>query len=158
MPLELAQATDTGNQRQKGVLLRKLKQHFDGDLRGKKIAVWGIAFKPRTDDIRESSALTLIDGLLAEGAKVFAHDPEAGENAKARFGEAITIVDQQYDTLKDADALVLVTEWREYQNPDFERIKADMRTPFLLDGRNIWASYGLRKQGFAYSGIGVQGS
>lgn len=158
MPLELAQATDTANQRQKGVLLRKLKAHFDGDLRGKKIAIWGIAFKPRTDDIRESSALTLIDGLLAEGAKVFAHDPEARENAKARFGEAITIVEQQYDTLKDADALVLVTEWREYQNPDFERIKSEMRTPFLLDGRNIWSSYGLRKQGFAYSGIGVQGS
>jgi UDPglucose 6-dehydrogenase len=158
MPLELAQATDTANQRQKGVLLRKLKQHFDGDLRGKKIAIWGIAFKPRTDDIRESSALTLIDGLLAEGAKVFAHDPEARENAKARFGDAINIVEQQYEALKDADALVLVTEWREYQNPDFERIKTEMRTPFLLDGRNIWSSYGLRRQGFAYSGIGVQGS
>ncbi|HET6332931.1 MAG TPA: UDP-glucose/GDP-mannose dehydrogenase family protein [Polyangiales bacterium] len=158
MPLELAQATDTVNQRQKGVLLRKLKQHFDGDLRGKKIAIWGIAFKPRTDDIRESSALTLIDGLLAEGAKVSAHDPEARENAKARFGDTITIVEQQYEALKDADALVLVTEWREYQNPDFERIKTEMRTAFLLDGRNIWSSYGLRKQGFAYSGIGVQGS
>jgi UDPglucose 6-dehydrogenase len=158
MPLELAQATDTVNQRQKGVLLRKLKQHFDGDLRGKKVVVWGIAFKPRTDDIREAASLTLIDGLLAEGAKVFAHDPEARENAKTRFGESISIVEHQYDALKDADALVLVTEWREYQNPDFERIKAEMRTPFLLDGRNIWSSYGLRKQGFAYSGIGVQGS
>jgi UDPglucose 6-dehydrogenase len=158
MPLELAQATDTVNQRQKGVLLRKLKQHFDGDLRGKKVAIWGIAFKPRTDDIREAASLTLIDGLLAEGAKVSAHDPEALANARARFGDSIAIVEQQYDALKDADALVLVTEWREYQNPDFERIKAEMRTPFLLDGRNIWSSYGLRKQGFAYSGIGVQGS
>jgi UDPglucose 6-dehydrogenase len=158
MPLELAQATDTVNQRQKGVLLRKLKQHFDGDLRGKKVAVWGIAFKPRTDDIREAASLTLIDGLLAEGAKVSAHDPEALANARVRFGDSIAIVEQQYDACKDADALVLVTEWREYQNPDFERIKAEMRTPFLLDGRNIWSSYGLRKQGFAYSGIGVQGS
>jgi UDPglucose 6-dehydrogenase len=158
VPLELALATDQVNQRQKGVLLRKLKQQFDGDLRGKKIAVWGIAFKPRTDDIREAASLTLVDGLLAEGAKVLAHDPEAREHARARFGDTITIVDQQYDALNDADALVLVTEWREYQNPDFERIKQVMRTPFLLDGRNIWSSYGLRKQGFTYVGIGVQGS
>ena len=158
LPLELAAATDSVNQRQKGVLLRKLKQHFDGDLRGKTIAVWGIAFKPRTDDIREAPALTLIDSLLAEGAKVLAHDPEARKVAAARFGNAITIVDHQYDALKDADALVLVTEWREYQSPDFERIKQTMRHPFLLDGRNIWASYGLRKQGFDYVGIGVRGS
>jgi UDPglucose 6-dehydrogenase len=157
MPLELALATDQVNQRQKGVLLRKLKQQFDGDLRGKKVAVWGIAFKPRTDDIREAASLTLIDGLLAEGAKVFAHDPEARAVARSRFGETITIVEQQYDALEGADALVLVTEWREYQNPDFERIKSLMRVPFLLDGRNIWSSYGLRKQGFTYSGIGVQG-
>jgi UDPglucose 6-dehydrogenase len=158
MPLELAVATDQVNQRQKGVLLRKLKQHFDGDLRGKKIAVWGIAFKPRTDDIREAASLTLVDGLLAEGAKIFAHDPEAREAARARFGDSVSIVDQQYDAIKDADALVLVTEWREYQNPDFERMKQDMKNPFLLDGRNIWSSYGLRKQGFTYVGIGVQGS
>jgi len=158
MPLELALATDQVNQRQKGVLLRKIKQQFDGDLRGKKIAIWGIAFKPRTDDIREAASLTLIDGLLAEGAKVFAHDPEARTLARQRFGDTITIVDQQYDACNDADALVLVTEWREYQNPDFERIKAALRTPFLLDGRNIWSSYGLRKQGFVYSGIGVRGS
>jgi UDPglucose 6-dehydrogenase len=158
MPLELALATDTVNQRQKGVLLRKLKQHFDGDLRGKKIAIWGIAFKPRTDDIREAASLTLIDGLLAEGAKVLAHDPEARAAARSRFGDTVGIVDQQYDAVHDADALVLVTEWREYQNPDFERIKAAMRTPFLLDGRNIWSSYGLRKLGFTYVGIGVQGS
>jgi UDPglucose 6-dehydrogenase len=158
IPLELAASTDSVNQRQKGVLLRKLKQHFDGDLRGKTIAVWGIAFKPRTDDIREAPALVLIDGLLAEGAKVLAHDPEARKVAKARFGDSISIVDHQYDALKDADALVLVTEWREYQSPDFDRIKQSMRRPFLLDGRNIWSSYGLRKQGFEYVGIGVRGS
>jgi UDPglucose 6-dehydrogenase len=158
VPLELATATDNVNQRQKGVLLRKLKQQFDGDLRNKKVAVWGIAFKPRTDDIREAAALTLIDGLLAEGAKVFAHDPEARTVARERFGDTITIVDQQYDAVKDADALVLVTEWREYQNPDFDRIKSLLRNPFLLDGRNIWSSYGLRRQGFTYVGIGVQGT
>jgi UDPglucose 6-dehydrogenase len=157
VPLELAVATDQVNQRQKGVLLRKLRQHFDADLRGKKIAIWGLAFKPRTDDVRESPALTLIDSLLAEGAQVSAHDPEAREHAIERFGNRITVVEQQYDAPQGADALVLVTEWRQYQNPDFNRIKAMMRTPVLLDGRNIWSTYGLRKQGFAYMGIGVQG-
>jgi UDPglucose 6-dehydrogenase len=157
VPLELGVATDHANQRQKGVLLRKLKQVFDGDLRGKKIAVWGIAFKPRTDDIRESPALTLIEGLLAEGAKVSAHDPEARLNARERFGDRIEIVDGSYDAVQDSDALVLVTEWREYQNPDFERIRKLLKTPVLIDGRNIWSRYGLRKQGFTYVGIGVRG-
>jgi len=155
--LDLAVATDHVNQRQKGILLRKLKQQFDGDLRGKRIAVWGIAFKPRTDDIRESAALSLIENLLAEGAHVSAHDPEAGEAARQRFGTTITIVDQQYDALDQADALVLVTEWRQYQNPDFDRIKSLLRSPILLDGRNIWSTYGLREQGFSYTGIGVRG-
>jgi len=155
VPLELAVATDIVNQRQKGVLLRKLKHHFDGDLRGKRVAVWGIAFKPRTDDIREAPALTLIDGLLAEHASVAAHDPEAGDQARQHFGDRIELVDHPYDATAGADALVLVTEWREYQNPDFERIKAGMRSPLVLDGRNIWESYDLGRQGFTYQGIGV---
>jgi UDPglucose 6-dehydrogenase len=157
VPLELGVSTDHVNQRQKGVLLRKLRQQFDGDLRGKKIAVWGIAFKPRTDDLRESPALTLIDSLLSEGATVAAHDPEAMANAKAIFGDKIAFVEHPYDAVNGADALVLVTEWRQYQNPDFARIKGAMRTPVLLDGRNIWSTYGLRAQGFAYQGIGVKG-
>jgi len=138
-------------------LLRKLKQHFDADLRGKKIAIWWVAFKPRTDDVRESPALTLIESLLAEGAQVAAHDPEALQHVRERFGDRISVVEQQYDAVQGADALVLATEWRQYQNPDFKRIKAMMRTPVLLDGRNIWSTYGLRQQGFAYMGIGVQG-
>jgi UDPglucose 6-dehydrogenase len=157
VPLELPLSTDNVNQRQKGVLLRKLKQQFDGDLRGKKIALWGIAFKPRTDDIRESPALTLIESLLAEGAKISAHDPEARDQARQRFGDRIELVEQQYDAVKGADALVLITEWRQYQSPDFNRIKSLLKSPVLIDGRNIWSTYGLRKQGFAYSGIGVQG-
>jgi UDPglucose 6-dehydrogenase len=156
VPLELGVATDHVNQRQKGVLLRKLKQQFEGDLRGKKIAIWGIAFKPRTDDVRESPALTLIESLLAEGATVAAHDPEAAGHAKQLFGDKITLVEQPYDAVQGADALVLVTEWRQYQNPDFARIKKAMRTLVVLDGRNIWSTYGLRKQGFAYAGIGVK--
>jgi len=156
VPLELGVATEHVNQRQKGIVLRKLKQAFDGDLRGKKVAVWGIAFKPRTDDIRESPALTLFEGLLAEGAKVSAHDPEATANAKAIFGDRIEFVEHPYDALKGADALALLTEWREYQNPDFERIKAALKTPVLVDGRNIWSRYGLAAQGFKYAGIGVK--
>jgi UDPglucose 6-dehydrogenase len=155
VPLELGVATDHVNQRQKGILLRKLKQCFDGDLRGKKIALWGIAFKPRTDDIRESPALTLIEGLLAEGASVVAHDPEAAEPARQKFGDRIKLVEQPYEATEGADALVLVTEWRQYQNPDFDRIKALLRTPVVLDGRNIWTAYNLREQGFSYLGIGV---
>lgn len=157
--LELATATDRVNLRQKGVLARKLKQnHFDGDLRRKKIAIWGVAFKPRTDDIRESPALQLIETLLAEGAEVHAHDPEALEQAKAHFGDKVTWHDDQYVCAEQAEALVLVTEWRQYQNPDFERLKTIMARPLLVDGRNIWSTYHLREQGFTYDGIGVHGS
>jgi UDPglucose 6-dehydrogenase len=144
------------NDRQKGVLARKLKPYMDGDLREKRIAVWGLAFKPRTDDIRESPALTLIDVLLTEGASVVAHDPEAMPNAKKLFGERVELVDDAYEAARGADALVLVTEWRQYQNPDFERLKSTMKRPLLVDGRNIWSTYGLRRQGFLYEGIGVR--
>jgi UDPglucose 6-dehydrogenase len=159
MELELAAATDRVNQRHKGTLARKLKQvHFGGDLRGKRIAIWGLAFKPRTDDVRESPALQLIDALRSEGAEVVAHDPEAMASARAHYGDGIQLVDDAYDAARDADALVLVTEWRQYQNPDFNRLKALLRRPLLLDGRNIWSSYGLRAMGFTYDGIGVRGS
>jgi len=157
--LELPTATDRVNRRQQGVLARKLKQdHFDGDLRGKRVAIWGIAFKPGTDDIREGPALPLIEALLSEGATVRAHDPAAMDQARARFGDRIELFDDAYEAAEGVDALVLVTEWREYQNPDFARLKQVMRQPLLLDGRNIWSGYGLRDQGLVYDGIGVQGS
>lgn len=158
MELELAAATDRVNLRQKGVLARKLRAHFDGDLRGKRIAIWGMAFKPRTDDIRESAALQLVDVLISEGARVTAHDPEAMDTARAQYGDRIELVDDAYEAARDADALVLVTEWRQYQNPDFKRLHELLRRPLLLDGRNIWSSYGLRTMGFTYEGIGVRGS
>jgi UDPglucose 6-dehydrogenase len=155
LELELAATTDRVNDRQKGVLFRKLKSHFT-DLRGKRIAIWGVSFKPKTDDIREAPALTLIDALLADGAEVVAHDPEAEENAKKLYGSRVRFVEKAYEAADGADALCLLTEWRQYQNPDFERLKSIMRHPLLLDGRNIWSSYGLRAQGFTYDGIGVQ--
>jgi UDPglucose 6-dehydrogenase len=158
LELDLAVATDLVNKRHKGVLARKLRAHFDGDLRGRKIAIWGISFKPRTDDIRESPALTLIDALLADGARVSAHDPEAQKNARAIYGDRIELPADQYDAATGAEALVLVTEWRQYQNPDFDKLRQVMRRPLLLDGRNIWSEYGLRKAGFVYEGIGVRGS
>lgn len=158
LELDLAVATDKVNQRQKGLLFRKLKQHFDGDLRGKRVCVWGLAFKPRTDDLRESAALTLIDSLLADGAIVHAHDPEAEENARTHYGERVRFFDDAYDAAHEVEALVLVTEWRQYQNPDFDRLKQVMARPVLLDGRNIWSEYGVREMGFTYDGIGVKGS
>jgi len=156
--LELAATTDRVNRRHKGVLFRKLRSYFDGDLRGKKVAVWGLAFKPRTDDIRDSAALALIDSLLADGAVVSAHDPEAADNVKSKYGARVAIVDNAYDALEGAEALVLVTEWRQYQNPDFARMKKTMKRPLLIDGRNVWSAYGLTKQGFTYEGIGTRGN
>jgi UDPglucose 6-dehydrogenase len=156
--LALAIATDEVNKVQKQLLGKKLAAHFSGSLAGKRIAVWGISFKPRTDDLRESPALTLIDGLLEAGASVAAHDPESHEHARVIYGDRIELPRDHYDAVKGADALVLVTEWRQYQNPDFDRLKQLMRGRFLLDGRNIWSGYGLRAQGFTYEGIGVRGS
>jgi len=157
--LDLAVATDRVNQRQKGVLVRKLRKKLGGDLRGKKIAVWGIAFKPKTDDIRESPALTLIDAVLADGGIIAAHDPIAADNARNLYNgkSNISIVDDEYDAAKDADALVLVTEWRPYQSPDFEKLKEVMKQPYIVDGRNIWSTYHLKQLGFDYEGIGVIG-
>ena len=155
--IELAVATDRVNQRQKGILVRKLRKHL-GDLRGKKIAVWGLAFKPKTDDIRESPALTLIDGVLADGGIISAHDPIAADNAKDLYKDEITIVEDQYEAAEAADALVLVTEWRQYQSPDFERLKEIMAKPFVVDGRNIWSVYSLKELDFIYEGIGAIGS
>ena len=158
LELELAATTDRVNERQKGLLFRKLKAAFDNDLRGRRIAIWGLSFKPRTDDIRESAALTLIDALLADGAEVVAHDPEATENAQAYYGDRVRLVTSAYDAANEADALCLLTEWRQYQNPDFDILKERMRRPLLLDARNIWSTYRLRSQGFGYEGIGVRGS
>lgn len=158
LELELAATTDRVNERQKGVLYRKLRAYFDGDVRGRRIAVWGVAFKPRTDDIRESAALTLIDALLADGAAVVAHDPEATETARERYGDRVDFVEDGYLAAEGADALCLLTEWRQFQNPDFDRLREVMKRPLVLDGRNIWSTYRLRQQGFEYEGIGVRGS
>ncbi|MEM7135338.1 MAG: UDP-glucose/GDP-mannose dehydrogenase family protein [Myxococcota bacterium] len=154
--LELADATNRVNVRHRSFVVRKLKRHFGGDLAGKRIAIWGLAFKPGTDDIRESPSITTIEFLLNEGCEIVGHDPEAMANIAEAFGDKVRLVSDAYDALEGADALVLLTEWREYQYPEFDRFKELMRTPVILDGRNIWVTYQLEEQGFEYAGVGVR--
>jgi UDPglucose 6-dehydrogenase len=152
--LALVRATEEVNARQKRVLGEKVKRHYGGSLAGRKVAVWGLSFKPQTDDIRESPALTLIDDLLAAGAAVRAHDPQAMPNVKALYGDRIHFADGMYGAAEGADALVLVTEWHEYRTPDFPRLRKVMREPALFDGRNMWVPDEVRELGFSYAGIG----
>ncbi|WP_257450160.1 UDP-glucose dehydrogenase family protein [Archangium lipolyticum] len=152
--LEVVRAVESVNKRQKRLLFEKLRRHLDGALEGRTVAVWGLAFKPQTDDIREAPALVLIHELLEAGARVRAHDPEAMDNVRALLGDRITYCEDMYQAAEGADALALVTEWREYRQPDFERVKRLMKTPALLDGRNIWSPQELRALGFWYTGIG----
>jgi UDPglucose 6-dehydrogenase len=146
-------AVEAVNERQKLRLLEKLQAHF-GSLKGKKIAIWGLAFKPRTDDMREAPAVPLIRGLIKEGARVQAYDPEAMKVAKSIFGAKVTYADSNYAALDGADALVLVTEWNEFREPDFGRMKKLMRTPVVFDGRNIYNPEQIKAQGFQYFSIG----
>ncbi len=151
----LLSAVDAVNDRQKRLLAQKAKTHFgQGGLRGKKFGVWGLAFKPKTDDLRQAPALALIEELLAEGGTVTAHDPVANEHARRHFGDRVQFVQNPYAAAEAADALFLVTEWNEFRQPDFARIKASMKEPVLFDGRNIWNPKKLRELGFTYYGIG----
>jgi UDPglucose 6-dehydrogenase len=156
VPLEVVNAAERANARQKQVPYAKLERQFGGvkELAGKTVALWGLAFKPATDDIREAPALTLIDKLLAAGARVIAHDPAAMDNVKAIYGDKVTMVAGMYDACIGADALVLVTEWHEYRNPDFARMHKAMRGHVLIDGRNQWPLADLRARGFAVQAIG----
>ena len=122
------------------------------------MAVWGLAFKAETDDMRESPAIDLVEGLLAAGARVHAHDPAALPQARGLFGERVCYYEQQYDALDGADALVIVTEWLQFRNPDFQRIKAALRRPVIVDGRNLYDPAKLRALGFSYVGIGRAGT
>ena len=152
--VEIADAAQRVNERQKRVLGEKVVAHFGGQLAGKKIALWGLAFKPGTDDIREAPALVLIDQLLAAGARVAAHDPAANAAVRKQLGDRIELASAAYDAVKDAAALVLVTEWHEFRRPNFERIKQLLAQPVLFDGRNIWDPGYVRSLGFTYYGIG----
>jgi UDPglucose 6-dehydrogenase len=150
---EILQAVETVNERQKVRLLGKMKQHF-GSLRGRRIAVWGLAFKPKTDDMREAPSVPLIRSLLDAGASVAAYDPEAAKVARTIFGTAVDLKDKSYEALAGADAMAIVTEWHEFREPDWTRIKKLLKTPVIFDGRNIYNPEHLRGLGFTYYSMG----
>jgi UDPglucose 6-dehydrogenase len=152
---KILKAVETVNESQKRLLAQMVKKHFGNDLRGKRLAVWGLAFKPNTDDMREAPAVAVIEGLLAAGAKVTAYDPEAMEEARKRhLGDRVEYADVPMAALEGADGLVLVTEWNEFRRPDFDAVKAALKTPVIFDGRNIYPRATLEKLGFTYYGIG----
>jgi UDPglucose 6-dehydrogenase len=142
------------NEKQKMHLIPKIKAWFNNDLKGKKIALWGLAFKPNTDDIREAPALTIIDALLAEGAVISAYDPEAMNNVKDILGDKIHFAERQYDALIDADALVIATEWSEFRTPDFNNIISLLKNKVIFDGRNLFDLAKMEELGFYYVSVG----
>ncbi|MCX5755741.1 MAG: UDP-glucose/GDP-mannose dehydrogenase family protein [Gemmatimonadetes bacterium] len=152
-PMLVLRAVEDANDRQKTRLFEKLRDAL-GDVKGKRIAVWGLAFKAQTDDMRESPSLTLIDALLKAGASVTAHDPAAMHEAERRLGSRIQYGKTNYDTLDGADALVVVTDWNEYRFPDFAKIKAALKQPVLIDGRNLYDPAKMSQLGFTYRSIG----
>ena len=153
-PMRILQAVEEVNDEQKSLLFHKLEKHFNGDLKGKRIAIWGLAFKPETDDMREAPSLVLIEKLLAVGCEVYAYDPVAVEESKRRIGDAIYYAKDIYDAVVDADALMLVTEWKEFRMPSWSAIKKLMATPLVLDGRNIYDIKEMEENGFVYHCIG----
>ncbi|HEX2456791.1 MAG TPA: UDP-glucose/GDP-mannose dehydrogenase family protein [Vicinamibacterales bacterium] len=149
----ILRAVEAVNDNQKLRLLSKMQKHF-GSLKGKRLAVWGLAFKPKTDDMREAPAVPLIHGMLAAGATVHVYDPEAMDVAREIFGSKVHYADNNYAVLSGADALALVTEWNEFREPDYARMRKMMRTPVIFDGRNIYNPETVRAQGFTYFSMG----
>jgi UDPglucose 6-dehydrogenase len=151
---QMLKAVDAVNDQQKLVMIDKINSHFDGQLRGKTITVWGLAFKPKTDDIREAPALVLIKWLLEQGAEVRVHDPEAMDNVRAEYGDMLTYCNKPTASLDATDALVIMTEWGDYQRPDFQDMKDRMAHPVVFDGRNLYEPVLMRERGFVYHSIG----
>ena len=156
-PLGVLEAVEAANERQKHRLFEKLQCALGDALHGAHVAVWGLAFKPQTDDMREAPSLTLIDDLLAAGATVTAHDPAALHEARRRIGDRIQYADSNYAALSGADALVVVTDWNEYRHPDFARMKSALRQPVVVDGRNLYDPVKMQTLGFSYHSFGRGG-
>ena len=152
--LDILKAVEAVNYRQKTVLFSKIYRHFDGDLKGKKFAIWGLAFKPKTDDMREAPSLVIIDKLLKAGATVIAYDPVAMEEAHRILGDKIDYAKDEYEVCIDADALILVTEWSEFRSPNFRVLKKLLKNKLIFDGRNIYDPIEMAEQGFNYYAIG----
>jgi UDPglucose 6-dehydrogenase len=154
LEFSLLRSVDSVNDRQKHVLVHKVKAHFGADLRGRTFSVWGLSFKPRTDDMREAPSVTIIEGLLTSGANVRVHDPEALDEARRRFGDRVSYHEVNYEALDGTDALLVVTEWNEFRNPDFPRMKKLLREPVIFDGRNLYEPSEMAEHGFVYYSIG----
>jgi UDPglucose 6-dehydrogenase len=154
VPVEVMQAVDRVNKAQKRVLGRKIRHHYGSSLKDKCLAIWGLAFKPRTDDIREAPALTLLDELLEEGVRLRVHDPEALGNVRKQYGDRLVYCDRPYGALEGADGLVIVTEWQEFRRPDFEVMRRLLVEPVIFDGRNVYEPKTARSLGFTYYGMG----
>ncbi len=150
----MLRAAQEVNQRQKRLLFDRVKQHFGADLGGRRFAVWGLAFKPRTDDMREAPSLVVLERLLEAGAGVSVYDPEAMANARRIFGHRISYCVSNYEALEGADALLVLTEWNEFRHPDFERMKKALKTPIIFDGRNLYDPALLKALGFSYYSVG----
>ena len=136
------------------LFVEKVLSRFGTDLNGRSFAVWGLSFKPKTNDMREAPSITIINELLRRGAKVVAYDPKAFENAKLHFGDRIVYAESSYNALKGADALLLLTEWNEFRRPDFAKIKSLLKTPIIFDGRNQYRGLNLNNKGFEYIPVG----
>jgi UDPglucose 6-dehydrogenase len=155
-PTPLMRAVDDVNEAQKHVLVNKVMEHYGSSLGEKTLAIWGLAFKPRTDDIREAPALQLINALLAAGVKLRVHDPEAMPNVRAIYGEKLVYCDRPYGALEGANGLVIVTEWQQFRNPDFELMRRLLDEPVIFDGRNLYETRIPAEAGFTYHSIGRQ--
>ena len=153
-PMRILKAVEDVNEEQKTLLFRKLSAHFGGDLQGRKVAMWGLAFKPETDDMREAPSLVLIDRLLEAGCQITAYDPVATPEARRRIGDRIAYAKNIYETVEGADVLMVVTEWKEFRLPAWARIRSLMKTPLILDGRNIYNIAEIEEAGFTYHCIG----
>src|SRR5579871_1518538 len=154
LDFSILRAADEVNDAQKRILVDRVKQHFGGDIAGRTLAIWGLAFKPRTDDMREAPSLVVIEELLAAGAHVQAHDPEALGSARRIFGERISYYETNYDALAGADALIILTEWNEFRHPNFHRIKGALKQAVIFDGRNLYDPALMRALDFRYYSIG----
>ena len=154
--LRILQAVEDVNDDQKNVLVKKVIQEFGEDLTGRSFAFWGLSFKPETDDMREAPSIVIANELIQRGAKITAYDPVAIDEAKIILGNKIAYSDNAYSALQDADALLLITEWREFRSPDWSKVKSELKNSILFDGRNIYDSSALKSKGFTYYGIGTK--
>ncbi len=151
---DLLDAVHQVNERQKTVLVDRVLGHFNNDLAGKKLGIWGVAFKPKTDDVRESPAVRIIEGLLRAGADIRVHDPKAMDNLRSEIGDRVSYCEDAYEAAEDADALIICTEWNEFRSPNFEWLKQSLKRPLIFDGRNLYSSERMKARGFQYYSIG----